>query len=193
MSLRTGQANTTPQPRQETSSTSDYNVDFNSTFVVEPLAALTPGSVVQHQSGYHRVASLSEQDTAYHGPEHLPPHGEEIYAHGLGIKGSPGDPNSPATPASTSALLSPPPAHSQGLYRPLDNDPNSAGSKAWEDNISTAESYQPFVADSETESLRKNTTAPTVQSVEPPGTLKHPSVLINLIQSFRHSLSGVLP
>lgn len=168
MSLHTRRDNSKPPLQQENSKTLDYTVNFNSAFVVEPLAALSPGSAVQHQSGYHRITSLSEQDTAYYGPEHFPHPSEDIHQHGLGIKASPGDRSSPVTPASTSTLLSPPPAHSQSPYGPVDNGPKLEGNRVWEDNISMTESYQPFVADLETESLRKNTTAPTLQSFEPP-------------------------
>lgn len=45
MSLHTNQASTSPPPQQDTSKTPDYNVDFNSTFVMEPLPTLTPGSL----------------------------------------------------------------------------------------------------------------------------------------------------
>ncbi|KAL8824531.1 MAG: hypothetical protein Q9191_004993 [Dirinaria sp. TL-2023a] len=163
------QASTNSPPQQDTRKTTDYNVDFNSSFVIEPLPALTPGSAVQNQPAYHRAVSLSEQDTAYYGPEHLFDRSEDIHSHGLGINASPGDRSSPATPASTNPLLSPPPAHSQSPYVPLENGPKSEGDKAWDETNSLTESYQPFVADLETDSLRKNTAAPTIQSFEPPG------------------------
>ncbi|KAL8718600.1 MAG: hypothetical protein Q9225_004285 [Loekoesia sp. 1 TL-2023] len=165
-----------PSLRQETSNLSDYTVDSTSTFVNTPTTAPTPGSPVHHRTGYRRLASFSDQDTAYHGSEISPPSHKKLQEHGLGIKNlkplpsaaSPGHSN-PDTPASASPLLSPPLLQSRRKYKPLQS-PVTEGPGDWEEYTPRSEPYQPFVADSETENLRQQTTAPTIQSIEPSGT-----------------------
>lgn len=160
--------------RQQTSSLSDYTVDSSSTLVNTPSIAPAPGSPVHHRTGYRRIASFNDQDTAYHGPEPSPRPGHNLQEHGLGIKylkplPSPAEHSSPELPASANPLLSPPSLQSRREYKPLQatttEDPGD-----WDDYAPRSDPYQPFVADSETESLRKQNTAPTVQSFEPSGT-----------------------
>ncbi|KAL8687386.1 MAG: hypothetical protein Q9218_006424 [Villophora microphyllina] len=175
MSLLPRKPISTPTLRQETSNLSDYTVDSNSTFVDTPATAPTPGSPVHHRPGYRRLSSLNEQDTTYHGAEQSPHRRQTSQEHGLGIrnlKPLPSSPpygnSSPSTPASVNALLSPPLVKSQRGYKPLDNDPISEGDEGWENDFARNEPYQPFTADSETESLRKQAPAPTIHSFEPP-------------------------
>ena len=182
MSLHAGRATTSPPLHQESSDLSDYTVDSTSTVVETPVSALTPGSPFKHRPGYRRIASLNDQDTAYRGSTYKPHRSEESNGHGLGIKNlerlpfaSPGEGSHPATPGSANPLLSPASVQSQKAYRPLD-DPISEGNEVWEESYARTEPYQPFVVDSETESLRRHTTGPTVQSFEPPGMLKCSSI-----------------
>ncbi|KAL8766624.1 MAG: hypothetical protein Q9209_006641 [Squamulea sp. 1 TL-2023] len=163
---------------QETSNLSDYTVDSNTTFIDTPATGPSPGSPVHHRSGYRRVASFNDQGTASHGFEDVIQPSGSTRGHGLGIKNlealpssSPGDSSAFSTPASTNALLSPPFARSppsaqpQTKYRQFE-DPIRESRDTWQDNGPGAEPYQPFTADSETESLRKANHAPTVQSSE---------------------------
>ncbi|KAI4237703.1 MAG: hypothetical protein LQ349_001645 [Xanthoria aureola] len=165
-----------PSLPHETSNLSDYTVDSNTTFFDTPATAHTPGSPVHHRSGYRRVASFTEQDTAYHGPEDSRQRSGSVQGQGLGIKNlkplpsaSPGDSSNFGTPSSSNALLSPPfartppPLQSYTSYRQSE-DPIREEADAWHNNGPAAEQHQPFTADSETESLRKTTHAPTVQS-----------------------------
>ena len=184
MSLNTPGTNASPLLHQESSDLSDYST---STFVETPVSAITPGSPVQHRPGYRRVTSLNDQDTAYHGSEQPMHRREGSNGFGLGIKNLqrlPSPSSSPATPGSANTLLSPQPVQSHKAYRRLENDPILEDDGNWEDNTSRTEPYQPFVADSETESLRKHTTAPTVQSFEPPGTRTY-----SLVRKSCHLLS----
>lgn len=175
----TARSPVSPPLPQETSNLSDYTVDSNSTFFDTPAAALTPGSPLHHRSGYRRVASFTDQDTAYHGLEDSKQPSASIQGQGLGIKNlkplpssSPGDSSNFGTPSSNNALLSPPsarsppPVQSQTSYRQFE-DPIREASDAWHNNGPAAEHHQPFIADSETESLRKTSHAPTIQSFEP--------------------------
>lgn len=187
MSFHTRDHLSSPPLPQETS-LSDYTVDSNTTFVETPATAPTPGSPVHHRPGYRRITSLNDQDTAYHGPEYSPHRRENSHGHGLGIKNLKPLPSAPprarsnyVTPASADPLLSPPPMQSQRGYRPLDNDPLPEGNEPWDENASRNEPFQPFVADSETESLRNQTPAATVQSFESPGTLE-----LAIFRSFPH-------
>lgn len=164
--------------QQEASNSADYTLDPTSTFVdASPATTPTPSSPVHHRPGYRRIASLSGQDTAYLGPERSPTRVEDLHEHGLGIKNlkplpsaSPGGRSSPSTPASGNPLLSPQTAQSQNTHRSWDDDPVSEGNEDWEETVPRTEPFQSFVADAETESLRKHTRAPTVESFEPPGT-----------------------
>ncbi|KAL8727732.1 MAG: hypothetical protein Q9166_005845 [cf. Caloplaca sp. 2 TL-2023] len=168
-----------PSLPQEASKISDYTGDSTTTFVDTPSTGPTPGSPVHHRSGYRRVASFNDQDTAYHGSEDSRQWSDSLQGHGLGIKNlkplpssSPGDSSSHGTPASTNALLSlpftrsPPPAQAPEGHRPL-GDPISEDQESWQNNGSGQDPYQPFNADSETESLREHNAAPNVQSFEP--------------------------
>ena len=182
MSLHRGRATTSPPLHQESSDLSDYTVHSTSTVVETPVSALTPGSPFKNRPGYRRIASLNEQDTAYHGSTHKPHCSEDPNGHGLGIKNlqrlpfaSPGEGSHPTSPGSASPLLFPASVQSQKAYKPL-NDPISEGNEIGEENYAKIEPHQPFVVDSETESLRKHTTGPTVQSFEPPGMLKCSSI-----------------
>jgi len=178
MTFHAGRTTPSVQLRQGPSNISDYTIDSTSTFVESPPAtAPTPGSPVHHRPGYRRIASLGGQDSAYHGSERSPNPLEDVHEYGLGIKNlkplpsaSPGGRSGPSTPASGNPLLSPPTAQSQKAYGSWDEDPISEGNEDWGDNVPRTEPFQPFVADAETESLRKHTTAPTVESFEPPGT-----------------------
>ncbi|KAL8648514.1 MAG: hypothetical protein Q9226_005957 [Calogaya cf. arnoldii] len=178
MSYPTGRSPVSPPLPNEASNLSDYTVDSNSTFFDSPATAPTPGYPVHHRAGYRRVASFN-QDTAYHGTEDTRERSGSIQEQGLGIKNlkplpssSPGDSSSFSTPASNKAFLSPPfarsppPAQSTTNYGQFD-DALREGRDAWQNNGPAAEQYQPFTADSETESLRKTTHAPTVESFEP--------------------------
>ncbi|KAL8936954.1 MAG: hypothetical protein Q9216_004669 [Gyalolechia sp. 2 TL-2023] len=163
-----------PPLRQHTPNLSDYTVDSSTTFFDTPSTAPTPGSPVHHRTGYRRIASFNDQDTAYHGPEPSPRPGRNLQEHGLGIKNlkplpSPAEQSSTETSASANPLLSPPLLKSQREYKPLQAT-ITEGHGDWEDYAPRSDPYQPFVADSETENLRKQTTAPTVQSFEPSGT-----------------------
>ncbi|KAL8699480.1 MAG: hypothetical protein Q9224_001394 [Gallowayella concinna] len=168
-----------PPLPQETSNLSDYTVDSTSTFVETPAIAPSPGSPVHHRSGYRRLASFNDQDTAYHGSENPRQRGGSPQGLGLGIKNlkplpsaSPEISSNHGTPASTNALLSPrfarspPPTQPYTIYRQSE-DPARGGYDTWQNTGSGEEPYQPFAVDSETESLKKHTTAPTVQSYEP--------------------------
>ena len=170
--------NGTPSPplRQETSNLSDYTVESTSTFVNTPSTAPTPGSPVHHRTGYRRLASFNNQDTAYHGPQHSPQSSRNLQEHGLGIKNLKALPsasmagrNSPDNPAQGNPLLSPPLLKPQREYKPLQG-PMTERHGEWEDYTPKSDPYQPFVADSETENLHRDTTVPTVHSFEPPGT-----------------------
>ena len=164
-----------PSLHQATSDLSDYTVDSTSTVVETPQTAVTPGSPVQHRPGYRRIASINDQDTAYHGSEDLSQHSDASRSFGLGIKNLerlPSPTGTPATPGSANPLLSPESAKFHKAYKPLDNDPILEANEIWDENVSRAEPFQPFVADSETEALRSRPTAPTVQSFEPPGTVR---------------------
>ena len=160
---------------QETSNLSDYTVDSTSTFVNTPNSAHTPGSPVHHRSSYRRLASFYDEDTGYHGPEPSPKPGRSLQEHGLGIKNlkplpssAQGGVSSPGPPASANPLLSPPLIQSPREYQPV-ADHIKEDNGDWGDYSSTADPYQPFVAESETEGLRKPTRAPTVQYFEPLG------------------------
>ncbi|KAL8840047.1 MAG: hypothetical protein Q9176_004069 [Flavoplaca citrina] len=168
-----------PPIPHETSNLSDYTVDSNTTFYDTPNSVPTPGSPVHHRVGYRRVASFNDQETAYHGPEDPGKRAATIQGQGLGIKNlkplpasSPGESVLFGSPPSNSALLSPPfarsppPLQSQTSYRQIE-DPIREGHGDWQDDGPATENYQPFTADLETESLRKNTRAQTVQSFEP--------------------------
>ncbi|KAI4197897.1 MAG: hypothetical protein LQ350_005656 [Teloschistes chrysophthalmus] len=151
----------TPTLRQQPSNLSDFTVDSTSTFVDTPATAPTPGSPVHHRPGYQRLGSLNEQDTAYHGRQ-------ISQEHGLGITNLNSLPSSlpqarstPGAPASANPLLSPPLLKSQIGYKRLDDDPIQEGDEGWEHDASQNEPFQPFRADSETESLRKQAPAPT--------------------------------
>lgn len=173
-----------PHLRQETSNLSDYTVDSFSTFVDTPATGPAPGSPVHQRSGYRRVASFNDQDTAYHGPKDPRHPSGSLQGHGLGIGGvkalsplpsaSPATSKSQGTPASIDALLSPPfapsppSAQSQTVYRQFE-DPIREDYDTWQHDGSGAEPDQPFTADSESESLRKQPPAPTVQSFESSG------------------------
>lgn len=154
---------------------SDYTADSTTTYVNTPSTAPTPGSPVHHRTGYRRLASFNDQDTAYHGPQHSPKPSRNLQEHGLGIKNLKPLPSpsraglgSPETPGSRNALLSPPLVQSRREYKPVD-DQTREDNGDWDDYTSRADSFQPFVADSETERLHRQTTAPTVQSFEPLG------------------------
>lgn len=163
---------TNPSLRQKPSNASDYTVDSTSTFVNTPSIAFTPDSPVHHRTGYRRVASFNNQDTAYHGPEHpLKPSRDQ--EHGLGIK------NLKALPSSSQAGLSGPDASASA--KPLlfssfvqpRQEYKPAGEQIREENGSwdgyRTDPYQPSVTSSKSQHLREQTTAPTVQSFEPPG------------------------
>lgn len=178
MSLHKPPVNDGSLMQKETSNASDYTVDSTPTFIETPEIGFTPDSSVQQRPGYRRVASLGEQDTTYHSPEHWPQSSEGSCGNGLGINNLqrlssalPGGGSPPATPGSSNPLLSPQAAHSQRAYRPPDHDPMSVGNKAWMDDASSTDPFQPFIANSETETLQKQTTTPTGLSFEPSGTL----------------------
>lgn len=178
MSFHTTQAVPSLPLHQEASDLSDYTVDSTSTFVdSSPATAPTPGSPVHHRLGYRRIASLSGQDTAYYGPERSLNRVEDSHEHGLGIKNlkplpsaSPGGRSSPSTPASANPLLSPQTTQSQNAHRSWDDNSLREGNEDWEEDVPRTDPFQPFVADAETEGLRKHTPAPTAESFEPPGT-----------------------
>ena len=178
MSFHAGRAIPSLPLHQEASNISDYTVDSTSTFVdSSPATAPTPGSPVHHRPGYRRIASLSGQDTAYYGPERSPNRVEDLHEHGLGIKNLKPLPSasldgrsSPSTPALGNPLRSPQTRQSQNAHRSWDDDPLTEGNEEWKDDGPRTEPFQPFVADAETESLRKHNPAPTVESFEPPGT-----------------------
>ncbi|KAL8972230.1 MAG: hypothetical protein Q9197_002873 [Variospora fuerteventurae] len=160
-----------PPLREQPSNASDYTVDSTSSFVNTPTIAFTPDSPVHHRTGYRRVASFNNQDTAYHGPDHpLKPSREQ--EHGLGIKNLKALPSSsqaslsgPDAPASAKPLLFPPFVQPRREYKP-------AGEQIREENGNwdgyTTDPYQFSVASSESQHLREQTTAPTGQSFEPP-------------------------
>lgn len=166
--------NPTPLLRQETSNLSDYTVDSTSTFVNTPSPAATPGSV-HHRTGYRRLASFNNADTAYHGPRHSPSSSQTLQEYGLGIKNlkpmpspSPAGLSSSDAPSSANPLLSPPLLQSRSEHKQVDRERESDGD--WDDYTSRPDPYQPFVASAETEQLRNQTTAPTAQSLDPQGT-----------------------
>ncbi|KAL8650605.1 MAG: hypothetical protein Q9210_003727 [Variospora velana] len=161
-----------PSLRQKPSNASDYTVDSTSTFVNTPSIAPTPGSPVHHRTGYRRVASFNNQDTAYHSPDHSPKPSRD-QEHGLGIKYLKALPSpsqaglsNPDAPASAKPLLFPPFIQSRREYKP-------AGEQIRDENGNwdgyRADPYQPFVASLESQHLREQPTAPIVQSFEPPG------------------------
>ncbi|KAL8806237.1 MAG: hypothetical protein Q9223_001695 [Gallowayella weberi] len=179
MSPPTGRIVVSPPLPQEASNLSDYTVDSTSTFVATPPTGPSLGSPIHHRSGYRRVASFNDQDTAYHGPETSRQRSGSLQGQGLGIKNikplpsaSPEFNSSHGTPTSANALLSPPfarapsPAQPPTIHRQFE-DPVRGGYDAWQNSGSGEEPYQPFTIDSETESLKKQTTAPTVLSYEP--------------------------
>ncbi|KAL8803973.1 MAG: hypothetical protein Q9182_002845 [Xanthomendoza sp. 2 TL-2023] len=174
-----GKVVVSPPLPQEVSNLSDYTVDSNSTFVDTPATGPSPGSPIHHRSGYRRVASFNDQDTAYHGPETSKQRSGSLQRHGLGIKNieplptaSPEFNSSHGTPGSANALLSPPfarspsPAQLPTIHKQFE-DPGRGGNDAWQNSGFGEDSYQPFAVDSETESLKKQTTAPTTLSSEP--------------------------
>ncbi|KAL8764724.1 MAG: hypothetical protein Q9194_006878 [Teloschistes cf. exilis] len=151
----------TPTLRQQTSNLSDFTVNSTSTFVDTPATAPIPGSPVHHRPGYQRLGSLNEQDIAYHGRQISQEHGLGI-ANLNSLPSSPPQARStPSAPASANPLLSPPLLKSQTGYKRLDDDPIQEGDEGWEQGASQNEPFQPFRADSETESLRKQAPAPT--------------------------------
>ncbi|KAL8760297.1 MAG: hypothetical protein Q9184_003392, partial [Pyrenodesmia sp. 2 TL-2023] len=174
MSHQEERDNPTPLLRQETSNLSDYTVDSTSTFVNTPSpAARTPGSPVHHRTGYRRLASFNDADTAYHGPHHSPSSSQNLQEHGLGIKNLKSLPSPSRSglsnhdpPSSANPLLSPPLLQSGREYKQVNRERESDGD--WDDYTSRPDPYQPFVASAETEQLRRQTTAPTAQSVDPP-------------------------
>lgn len=175
MSPQASGADVDPPQFQEIPDFPDYHVDATS--IETPTSALTSGSPFKHRPGYQRIPSINEQDTAYHGPKQEPQHDEQPHDHGLGIKilkrlpsASP-QRSTPSTPASSNPLLSPDSARSHKAYRPLESDAIREGHGDWRDNDYKTEQYQAFVADSETQSLRRDGRAPTVQSFEPSGRL----------------------
>ncbi|KAL9599061.1 MAG: hypothetical protein Q9219_004095 [cf. Caloplaca sp. 3 TL-2023] len=172
---RSGGDEPSPLLRQETSNLSDYTVDSTSTFVNTPATIPTPGSPVHHRTGYRRLVSFNDQDTVYHGPERSPEQGDRQQEHGLGIKNlnplpspsptitaSPTGRRRSGTSASANPLLSPPLLQSKREYKPLQT-PITEGHGEWEDCSSGPDPYQPFVADAETEDLRKQTKGVTPQ------------------------------
>ncbi|KAI4245657.1 MAG: hypothetical protein LQ352_006535 [Teloschistes flavicans] len=170
MSLPPRQPISTPTLRQEASNLSDFTVDSTSTFVDTPSTVPTPGSPVHHRPVYRRLSSLNEQDTAYHG-------GQIPQERGLGIRNLEPLPSlphqagsTPSAPASANPVLSPPLLKSQRGYKRLDDDPIPEGDEDWGHDDSQNEPFQPFKADSETESLRRQGPPPTVRSFEPPET-----------------------
>ncbi|KAL8943583.1 MAG: hypothetical protein Q9211_000937 [Gyalolechia sp. 1 TL-2023] len=162
--------------RQQTPNLSDYTLDSTTTVVSTPSTAPTPGSPVHHRTSYRRIASFNDQDTAYYGPEPSPRPGRDAQEHGLGIKNlkplpsaSAAEHSSPETATSANPLLSPPLLQSRREYKPLEAT-ITEGDGGWGEYAAKSDPYYPFVADSETENLRNQTTAPTVQSFEPSGT-----------------------
>ena len=173
--------------RTETSNLSDYTVDSNSTVVQSPDTPRSPSSPVHHRPGYRRIASLTEEDTAYHVGQHSRHVSESAlgtwtqgYGQGLGIrnlKSLPetsaarvpiGSKSNPSTPGSAKSRLSPSSGQFQRGYNSL-NSPIAEDSDTWEDNGSKASLYQPFAAESEEESLRKQPSVPATHSFEPSG------------------------
>ncbi|KAL8982561.1 MAG: hypothetical protein Q9177_005234 [Variospora cf. flavescens] len=162
---------TNPSLCQKSSNASDYTVDSTSTFVNTPSIAPSPDSPVHHRTGYHRVASFNNQDTAYHGPDH-PLNPSRDQEHGLGIKNLEALPSSsqaglsgPDAPASATPLLFSPFVQPREEYKPASEEIREENGNR--DGCRT-DTYQPFVASSESQHLREQTTAPTVQSFEPP-------------------------
>ena len=161
-----------PPLRQETSNLSDYTVDSTSTVVNTPSSVHTPGSPIHHRTSYRRLASSNDHDTAYHGLDNPPKPSESLQEYGLGIKklkalSMPSHTalSSPSTPPSVHPLSYPPLIQSRRDYQLL-SDPNKEDNGEWVDYPSEADSRQPFVADSENEGLRNQTTAPAVQDFE---------------------------
>ena len=185
MSHTANRSSFSPPPRPPDSTPSDYTVDTNSTAVNTPTSAPTPSSPVHHRTVYRRLASLPElndQDTAYHGPEESPRHTRNNSEQGLGIKVLRSLPsalaigqNSPDTPGSSKPLLSPTLNQQRREYQ-LQDDQIREGNENWHDYAPGTEPYQPFVAGSETENLRKQA---TVRSFEPPGKCLLPLPLLS--------------
>lgn len=169
--------------RQENSNLSDYTVDSTSTFVNSPSSVHTPGSPVHHRTSYRRLASFNDEDTAYHGSDNPPKPSESLQEYGLGIKNLrplsvPPQTvvSSPSTPCSVHPLSYPPLTQSRQEYQ-LVSDSSKEDNGDWVDYPSEVDSSQPFVADSETEGLRNQTTAPAVQTCQPPGMSCNSSVV----------------
>ncbi|KAI4198263.1 MAG: hypothetical protein LQ346_002803 [Caloplaca aetnensis] len=196
MSHQAEQDNPTPLLRQETSNLSDYTVDSNSTFVNTPSPAATPGSPVHHRTGYRRLASFNNEDTAYHGPRHSPNSSQTIQEYGLGIKNlkplpssSRASPGGPDAASSANPLLSPPLLQSIREHEQDDRGREDNGN--WDDYPSKPDPYQPFVANSDTEQLHRQTTVPTVQSVDPRGTQSCTTFLQAYQTPSHHGVYGI--
>lgn len=155
-----------PTLRHESSIVSDYSVDSNSTIVG------SPPSPIQHRAGYRRVSSIGGGDFSYKGAGTSSQHDDSVdgrsYARGLGIdnvnsaqqasvqKAFSGSKSEAHTPKSTDTLLSPPSAQ-LGLSYTRDTDERAQDSYAdfSFSQFSTPSLPQPFLADSEFESLNK--------------------------------------
>ena len=175
MSYKARKDPSSPPLPQETSNLSDYTVDSASTVVNTPSSVHTPGSPIHHRTSYRRLASFNDQDTAYYGSDNLPKPSESPKEYGLGIKNlkplsmpSQTALSSPSTASSVHPLSYPPLIQSRRDYQ-LVSDPSKEDNGEWVDYPSEADPSQPFVADSETEGLRNQTTAPAAQNYEPTG------------------------
>ena len=146
------------KPLNQENTPSDFSADSSSTFVASPFS----GKSVQHRQGFHRIPSMQEQDTSYHGAR------AEDEDNGLGIqnmKGSVQGPSieisysgesTPAMPGSAGFMLSPSLSRSNKKnYSPLgetsDDDWNVYhGGRARSPSL-----FRPLSGDSDTETLRR--------------------------------------
>ncbi len=167
-----------PTLRHEPSNMSDYSVDSNSTIVG------SPPSPIQHRAGYRRVPSVGGGDFSYKGAgiSHHDDDNTGGKSYGLGIenvdnaqqasvqKAPSGSKSEANTPKSTDTLLSPPSAQF-GLSYSRSVDRRTQGDQ--EDfsfgHFPTPSSSQPFLADSEFESLKKKTASASLRSCDPSG------------------------
>ena len=187
-----------PSLRNEPSTLSDYSVDSNSTYVGSPL------SPIQHRASYRRVPSFggailpnkSEAPSSREAEDA----GESSNARGLGIqnvlgarqasfrRGHVASDSDSGTPKSADPLLSPPSAQ---LGRPhsqkSDFETQDENYEFLYSQFSTPSLPQPFLADSEYESLHKKIATGSVGLNDSPGMhLRQYQRGNALLPTFRH-------
>lgn len=161
--------------KPERSNVSDYSLNSTPTIVASPTLP------VHHRPGYHRIFTLAEEDTAYRGAEtHSSPSNSReknpskgLHEHGLDIENVHTQPRmsiqrvavgnksgqvTPATSGSHDLLLSPSSSRTEGDFRGMkihfeddDNDHHNL-----HHDRSNTSLFEPFTAESEHESLHKN-------------------------------------